>query len=105
MAQGRVPDDWVRIAIFAGTSIVATVVVLIVLRRVFPAFQYPLTLITSYGVSVVTCGLLGYVLSAWRKGAKPAANLVASLVCFIAPAVTLYAMMVWASRSLALHFH
>jgi NADH:ubiquinone oxidoreductase subunit 3 (subunit A) len=102
MAAQQMPDDWVRIAIFAGISIVLTVVVLFVLRAIFPAFQYPLTIVTPYGAGVVACGFLGFVLSAWRRGAAPAANLAASLVCFVAPAVTLYAMAAWACRSVTL---
>lgn len=101
----RKPDDWVRLAFFAGLSIVATLVVLIVLRRVFPGLNYPLTMVTPYAVSVASCGLIGFMVSAWRRGAGRAANLTASLVCFIVPAITLYVMMMVASRSLAPHFH
>lgn len=101
MAAQR-PDDWVRITIFAGASIVLTIVVLFVLRRLFPAFHYPLTLIAPYGTSAAACGVLGVVLSAWRNSAAPAANLAASLVCFMAPAVTLYGLIAWACRSLTL---
>jgi hypothetical protein len=102
MPAQQMPDDWVRIAIFAGASVVLTIVVLFVLRATFPAFRYPLTLITPYGVSVAMCGLLGFVLSAWRKGAAPSANLAASLVCFVMPAATLYGMIAWTCRSLTL---
>ena len=102
MASQQLPDDWVRITIFGGASIILTIVVLFVLRAIFPALHYPLTLITPYGASVAMCGLLGFVLTAWRKGAAPAANLAASLVCFIAPAVTLYAMIAWSCRSVML---
>ena len=98
----RRPDDWVRLTFFAGLSIVLTIVVLFVLRRIFPAFHYPLTLLTPYGASIIACGVLGLVLGAWRKGAAGAANLAASLICFAAPAATLYAMIAVACRSITL---
>jgi hypothetical protein len=98
----RKPDAVVRLTIFAGLGIVLTIVVLIVMRRVLPALHYPLTLISPYGASVVACGVLGLVLSAWQKGATGAANLAASLICFVAPAVPLYAMIAVACRSITL---
>jgi hypothetical protein len=98
----RKPDDWVRLAFFAGLSVVLTITVLIVMRRVFPGLHYPLTLISPYGASVVACGILGVVLSAWQKGAPVAANLAASLICFVAPAIALYAMIAVACWSFTL---
>ncbi|HEY1836310.1 MAG TPA: hypothetical protein VGG36_01530 [Rhizomicrobium sp.] len=98
----RKPDDWVRLTFFAGIGIVLTIVVLIVLRRLFPALHYPLTLIWPYGVSVVGCGVVGFALRAWQKGAPASANLTASLICFVVPAVALYAMIAVACRSIAL---
>ncbi len=98
----RKPDDWVRLTFFAGLGVVLTIVVLMVLRRIFPAFHYPLTLIAPYGASVIACGVLGIVLNAWQKSATGGANLIASLICFVAPAVTLYAMVAVACRSITL---
>jgi hypothetical protein len=98
----RKPDDWVRLTFFAGLSIVLTIIVLIVMRKIFPALHYPLTLVSPYGASVVACGILGFVLNAWQKRAAIAANLTASLICFAAPAVTLYAMIAVACRSVML---
>jgi hypothetical protein len=109
MADGsevsREPDDLVRLTVFGGVCIPLTIVVLIVLRAIFPALHYPLTLIVPYGASVVACGALGFVLRAWRKSAPVAANFAASALCFAAPAVTLYAMIAVACRSIALQCH
>jgi hypothetical protein len=98
----RKPDAWVRLTFFAGLSVVLTIVVLIVMRRVFPALHYPLTLSSPYGASVAACGVLGVVLNAWQRRAPVAANLTASLICFVAPALTLYAMIAVACWSFTL---
>jgi hypothetical protein len=95
-------DNAVRLTIFAGACIALTIVVLIVLRAVFPGLRYPLTLIMPYGASVMACGILGIVFHAWRKSAAPAANFAASLLCFLAPAVTRYALVALGCKSITL---